>query len=41
MWQLRERLSVGLEEFYGYHVTKGGSHGDAFRSTVGLVYSIS
>jgi hypothetical protein len=40
MWQLRERLSVGLEELYGYHDTKGGSHGDVFRSTVGLVYSI-
>jgi len=39
-WQLRERLSVGLEELYGYHDTKDGAHGDAFRSTVGLVYSI-
>lgn len=40
MWQLRERLSVGLEELYGYHVTKDGAHGDVFRSTIGLVYSI-
>jgi outer membrane DcaP-like protein len=39
-WQLRERFSVGLEELYGYHDTKDGSHGDVFRSTVGLVYSI-
>jgi len=39
-WQLRERLSVGLEELYGYHDTKDGAHGDVFRSTVGLVYSI-
>jgi len=39
-WQLRERLSVGLEELYGYHKTKDGSHGDAFRTTVALVYSI-
>ena len=40
MWQLRQRLSVGLEELYGYHVTKDGAHGDAFRSTIGPVYSI-
>ena len=40
MWQLRERLSVGLEELYGYHDTKDGSHGDVYRTTVGLVYSI-
>ena len=39
-WQLRERLSVGLEELYGYHDTKDGAHGDVYRSTVGLVYSI-
>jgi hypothetical protein len=40
MWQLRQRLSVGLEELYGYHVTKDGAHGDAFRSTIGPGYSI-
>ncbi|HVM97825.1 MAG TPA: DcaP family trimeric outer membrane transporter, partial [Candidatus Acidoferrales bacterium] len=40
MWQLRERLSIGLEELYGYHTTKDHSNGDAFRTTVGLVYSI-
>jgi len=40
MWQLRERLSVGLEELYAYRDTKDGSHGDAFRTTIGLVYSI-
>ncbi len=40
MWQLRERLSVGLEELYGYHDTKNGANGDVFRTTVGLVYSV-
>jgi len=40
MWQLREKLSVGLEELYGYHDTKDGSNGDVYRTTVGLVYSI-
>lgn len=39
-WQLRERLSVGFEELYGYRDTKDGAHGDVFRSTVGMVYSI-
>lgn len=39
-WQLRERLSVGIEELYGYHKTKDGSDGDVFRTTIGLVYSI-
>jgi hypothetical protein len=40
MWQLRQRLSVGLEELYGLRTTKDGSNGDVFRTTVGLVYSI-
>jgi hypothetical protein len=40
MWQLRQRLSVGLEELYGVRTTKNGSNGDVFRTTVGLVYSI-
>jgi len=39
-WQLRQRLSVGLEELYGYHDTKDGAHGDVFRTTIGMVYSI-
>lgn len=39
-WQLRERLSVGLEELYGYKSTKDGSGGDAFRTQLGLLYSI-
>jgi len=39
-WQLRERLSIGFEELYGYRETKDGEHGDAFRSTIGLVYTI-
>jgi hypothetical protein len=40
MWQLRERLSVGIEELYGYHETKDGKDGDAFRTSVALMYSI-
>ncbi len=40
MWQIRQRLSVGLEELYGYHDTKDGSHGDVYRTTIGMVYSI-
>ncbi len=40
MWQLRERLSIGIEELYGFKETKDGSDGDAFRTQLGLVYSI-
>ncbi|MBI5505820.1 MAG: hypothetical protein HY899_13560 [Deltaproteobacteria bacterium] len=40
MWQLRKRLSVGLEELYGWKETKDGSSGDAFRTQLGLVYAI-
>lgn len=40
MWQLRERLSVGIEQLYGFKETKDGSDGDVFRTHVGLVYSI-
>lgn len=40
VWQLRKRLSVGLEELYGYKETADGSDGDAWRTQIGLVYSI-
>lgn len=40
MWQIRQRLTVGLEELYGYKKTNDGSDGDAFRTQLGLVYSI-
>jgi hypothetical protein len=40
VWQIRKRLSVGLEELYGTKQTVDGSDGDAFRTQLGLVYSI-
>ena len=40
VWQLRERLSIGLEELYGEKETNDGSDGDVFRTQLGRVYSI-
>jgi len=40
VWQVRKRLSIGLEELYGRRETKDGSDGDVFRTQLGLVYSI-
>ncbi len=40
MWQVRKYLSVGLEEIYGSKETVDGSDGEAFRSQLGLAYSI-
>lgn len=40
VWQLRKRLSVGFEALYGRKETADGSDGDAFRSQLGLAYSI-
>jgi len=40
IWQLRKRLSVGLEELYGLKETKDGSDGDVFRTQLALMYSI-
>jgi hypothetical protein len=40
IWQLRKRLSVGLEGLYGMRRTKDGSDGDVFRVQMGLLYSI-
>jgi hypothetical protein len=40
IWQLRKRLSVGLEGLYGTRETKDGRDGDVFRVQMGLLYSI-
>ena len=40
MWQLRKRLSVGLECLYGYKDEKSGAHGDVWRIQTGMVYSL-
>jgi hypothetical protein len=40
VWQLRKRLSIGLEGLYGHKEEKSGADGDAFRIQVGMVYSI-
>lgn len=40
VWQLRERLSVGVEALYGDNQQQSRSSGDAFRTQVGVAYSI-
>jgi DcaP outer membrane protein len=40
VWQIRKRLSLGLEGLYGFKEEKSGADGDAFRIQVGAVYSI-
>lgn len=40
VWQLRERLSVGVEALYGDNQQRSGSSGDAFRTQVGVAYSL-
>lgn len=40
IWQLRKRLSVGLECLYGYKDEKSGAHGDVWRIQTGMVYSL-
>jgi hypothetical protein len=39
VWQLRKRLSVGIEGLYGKKEVQSGETGDVFRSQLGLVYS--
>jgi hypothetical protein len=39
VWQVRKRLSLGLEGLYGFK-EKSGADGDAFRIQIGAVYSI-
>jgi len=40
VWQLRKRLSIGLECLYGYKDENSGAHGDVWRVQTGLVYSL-
>jgi len=40
IWQLRKRLSVGIEGLYGRKETNDGDTGDVFRAQVGMVYSL-
>lgn len=40
IWQLRERLSVGLEGLYGDNQKSGGASGNDFRTQVGVAYSL-
>jgi hypothetical protein len=40
VWQLRKRLSVGLECLYGYANHNDGQHGDVWRVQTGMVYTL-
>ena len=40
VWQMRKRLSIGLEGLYGEKQEQGGAKGDAFRIQVGILYSL-
>jgi len=40
VWQLRKRLSVGLEGLYGKKIVQSGDSGDVWRVQLGLVYSL-
>ncbi|MFL6514049.1 MAG: DcaP family trimeric outer membrane transporter [Chthoniobacterales bacterium] len=40
VWQMRKRLSLGLEGLYGQREVQSGAKGDAFRIQLGLVYSL-
>jgi hypothetical protein len=40
IWQLRDRLSVGVEALYGDNQKQSGASGDAFRTQVGVAYSL-
>jgi hypothetical protein len=41
VWQLRKRLSIGLEGLYGFQEAKGGADsGDHWRVQLGMVYSL-
>ena len=40
VWQLRKRLSIGLEGLYGKKETQNGQTGDVWRVQMGLVYSL-
>jgi hypothetical protein len=40
VWQMRERLSVGLEGLYGDNQKESRRSGDVFRTQVGVAYSL-
>ncbi len=40
VWQLRKKLSVGLEGLYGQKEAQSGATGDVFRVQLGMVYSL-
>jgi hypothetical protein len=40
VWQIRKRLSLGLEGLYGHKEEKSGADGDVFRIQVGVLYSL-
>ena len=40
VWQLRERLSVGVEALYGHNTKESGDSGDDVRTQVGVAYSL-
>ena len=41
VWQLRKRLSVGLELLYGFKEARNGvDSGDHYRIQLGMVYSL-
>jgi len=40
VWQMRKRLSLGLEALYGEKEERSGADGDAFRMQLGILYSL-
>jgi len=40
MYQLRKRLTIGLEGIYGRKEVQDGTSGDAFRVQLSLVYAL-
>jgi hypothetical protein len=40
VYQIRKRLSVGLEGLYGHNEVRSGADGDAWRVQVGLIYKL-
>ena len=40
VWQIRKRLSVGLEGLYGRNEVQSGEDGDAWRVQVGVIYKL-
>jgi hypothetical protein len=40
VWQVRKRLSVGLEGLYGHNEVQSGADGEAWRVQVGVIYKL-